>query len=277
MKKRLDQILVERGLFATRSQAAASVMAGEVKVAGRTVAKAGAQIVPDAEITLREEPRFVSRGGLKLERAFQEFPIDVEGRVAIDIGASTGGFTDCLLQHGARKVIAVDVGYGQLDWKLRQDSRVEVLERTNVRNLTPDMLSEPPEFATFDVSFISLTKVFPAVIKCLSNGFRIVSLIKPQFEAGRESVGKGGVVRDAETHRQVLASIWDYAERLGLTVLGLTESGVRGPKGNIEYLIYLADGRDAAVTAKKQAPPEMPETPDRDRIIATVIERAAGK
>ncbi|MHB8857987.1 MAG: TlyA family RNA methyltransferase [Thermoleophilia bacterium] len=250
MKKRLDTILVERGLFTSRSQAAASVMAGEVKVAGQTVTKAGAQISPDAEITLKEETRFVSRGGLKLERAFQEFPIDVEGKAAIDIGASTGGFTDCLLQHGARKVIAVDVGYGQLDWKLRQDPRVEVLERTNVRGLTPGMLSEPPDFATFDVSFISLKKVFPAVIKCLSTGFRIVALIKPQFEAGRESVGKGGVVRDKETHRQVLASIWDYAEELGLDVLGLTKSGVRGPKGNIEYLIYLAGGQQAAGAAE---------------------------
>ncbi|MHB1361107.1 MAG: TlyA family RNA methyltransferase [Thermoleophilia bacterium] len=274
MKKRLDTILVERGLFNTRSQAAAAVMAGEVSVAGQSVTKAGAQVAPDVEITLREEPRFVSRGGLKLERAFQEFPIDVEGKAAIDVGASTGGFTDCLLQHGARKVIAVDVGYGQLDWKLRQDPRVEVLERTNVRGLTPLMLSESPEFATFDLSFISLKKVFPAVIKCLSSGFRIVALIKPQFEAGRESVGKGGVVRDPEVHRQVLAGIWDYAEESGLTVMGLTGSGVRGPKGNIEYLIYLADGWQAAETAAPEVPAKAAEPakpPERDSTVDKIL------
>ena len=219
-------------------------MAGEVKVGGQVVTKAGGLVAPDAEITIKEAPRFVSRGGLKLEKAFEEFPIDVRGRVVLDAGASTGGFTDCLLQHGARKVIAVDVGYGQLDWKLRQDPRVEVLERTNIRGLEPEMLSELPDFATLDLSFISLKKVLPAVIKCLNPRFELVALVKPQFEAGRSGVGKGGVVRDPEVHRQVLSDMREFAEAQGLVVMGLIESGVRGPKGNIEYLIYLAGGRD---------------------------------
>ena len=266
MKKRLDTILVERGLFETRSQAAAAVMAGEVLVDGQPVTKAGAQLRPDAEIAIRETKRFVSRGGLKLERAFGEFPIDVEGKAALDAGASTGGFTDCLLKHGARKVIAVDVGYGQLDWKLRQDPRVEILERTNVRNLEPGMLSELPEFAVLDLSFISLKKIIPAVIKCLRTRFGLVALIKPQFEAGREGVGKGGVVLDPEVHRQVLTGIWDFAEELGLTVRGLSESGVRGPKGNVEYLIYMTGGLGQREARKRP--------PGRDSAVQTVIRRA---
>jgi len=217
-------------------------MAGEVSVAGQPVSKAGAMVAPEAEITLKEEPRFVSRGGLKLEKAFEEFPIDVSGKVALDAGASTGGFTDCLLQHGARKVIAVDVGYGQLDWKLRNDARVEVHERTNIRNLTPEMLSEPPVFATFDLSFISLKKIFPAVIKCLQPGFEAVALIKPQFEVGRGKVGKGGVVRDEEVRGEVVADMRDFIIESGWEVRGVAESPVRGPKGNVEYLIYFADG-----------------------------------
>ena len=217
-------------------------MAGEVNVAGQQLSKAGAMVSADAEITLKEEPRFVSRGGLKLERAFEEFLIDVSSRVALDAGASTGGFTDCLLQHGARKVIAVDVGYGQLDWKLRNDKRVEVLERTNIRNLTPGMLSEPPAFATFDLSFISLKKIFPAVIKCLQPGFEAVALIKPQFEVGRGKVGKGGVVRDEEVRAGVVADIQDFIIESGWEVRGVVESPVRGPKGNVEFLIYFVDG-----------------------------------
>ena len=242
VKARLDTILVDRGFFSSRSQAAAAVLAGEVRVGGSPVNKAGAQVAPDAEITLREAQRFVSRGGLKLEHAFEEFSLDVAGKVALDAGASTGGFTDCLLQHGARKVIAVDVGYGQLDWKLRNDSRVEVLERTNIRNLTAAMLSEAPEFASFDLSFISLKKVLPAVINCLRPRFAAVALIKPQFEAGRGQVGKGGVVRDEDVRREVIADIREFIEKSGWGVSGLTESPVRGPKGNIEYLVYFTGG-----------------------------------
>jgi len=240
MKERLDTVLVQRGFFSTRSQAAAAVLAGEVRVNGQPVTKAGTLVTPDIEVTLKEQPRFVSRGGLKLERAFEEFPIDVTGRVALDAGASTGGFTDCLLQHGARKVIAVDVGYGQLDWKLRNDPRVDVLERTNIRGITQEMLSEAPSFATFDLSFISLKKVLQPVIDTLEEDFQAIALIKPQFEAGRGKVGKGGVVRDSNVRREVLEEIWSFIEESGWVVLGLTESPVRGPKGNREYLLYFA-------------------------------------
>ncbi|MHB9111467.1 MAG: TlyA family RNA methyltransferase [Thermoleophilia bacterium] len=262
MKSRLDTILVQRGFFSSRSQAAAAVLAGEVTVGGQPVTKAGTMVAPDVEISLREEPRFVSRGGLKLETAFEEFDMDVTGAAVLDAGASTGGFTDCLLQHGARKVIAVDVGYGQLDWKLRNDPRVEVHERTNIRGITPGLLSEAPNFATFDLSFISLKKVLPPVIKCLKPGFELVALVKPQFEAGKGRVGSGGVVRDPEVHRQVLADIWEYAESQGLTVLGLAESGLRGPKGNVEFLIHLADGRDR---------PEATQPMDADTVIAALV------
>lgn len=240
MKERLDTVLVQRGFFSSRSQAAAAVLAGEVRVNGQPVTKAGTLVTPDIEVTLKEQPRFVSRGGLKLERAFEEFPIDVTGRVALDAGASTGGFTDCLLQHGARKVIAVDVGYGQLDWKLRNDPRVDVLERTNIRGITQEMLSEAPSFATFDLSFISLKKVLQPVIDTLEEDFQAIALIKPQFEAGRGKVGKGGVVRDSNVRREVIEEIWSFIEESGWVVLGLTESPVRGPKGNREYLLYFA-------------------------------------
>jgi 23S rRNA (cytidine1920-2'-O)/16S rRNA (cytidine1409-2'-O)-methyltransferase len=268
MKARLDTVLVQRGLFASRSQAAAAVLAGEVSVGGQLLTKAGAMVTSDVEITLREQQRFVSRGGLKLETAFEEFGLDVTGAVALDAGASTGGFTDCMLQHGARKVIAVDVGYGQLDWKLRNDPRVEVHERTNIRGLTPEILSEAPTFATFDLSFISLKKVLPPVIKCLKPGFEMVALIKPQFEAGRGKVGSGGVVRDSEVHRQVLADIWEYAISQGLTVLGLAESGIRGPKGNVEFLIHLADGRNR---------PEVSQNLSAEEVIAALIDHLAEK
>lgn len=215
-------------------------MAGEVTAGGQKVTKAGALLAPDVEIELKESPRFVSRGGLKLEHAFQEFSINVQGKVALDAGASTGGFTDCLLQHGARKVIAVDVGYGQFDWKLRQDPRVELHERTNIRGLEPSMLSEAPGFATFDLSFISLRKVLAAVIACLRPDFEAVALVKPQFEAGRGQLGKGGVVRDPEVRLQVVEDISAFIESSGWRVLGVTESPVRGPKGNVEYLLYFA-------------------------------------
>lgn len=242
-------------------------MAGDITVNGRPVTKAGSLIPADAQIEVREEPRFVSRGGLKLEKAFAEFAIDVTGCVALDAGASTGGFTDCLLQHGARKVIAIDVGYGQLDWKLRNDPRVEVMERTNVRSLAPEMLSEPPSFATFDLSFISLKTVLPAVIKTLSPGFQAVALIKPQFEAGRGKVGKGGVVRDKAVRREAVSNIWDFIESQGWKVRGLVESPVRGPKGNVEYLIYFAGGADGKPSCKL----------DKERTISAVMAVAPEK
>lgn len=240
-KQRLDRILVERGFFSTRSQAGAAVLAGLVTVNGGKETKAGAQVAPGDVIAVEEHDTYVSRGGLKLERAFEVFDLDVTGKTVLDAGASTGGFTDCLLSHGAERVIAVDVGYGQLDWSLRQDPRVDVLERTNVRYLKPEQLPSNPDMATFDLSFISLKKVLPAVIKCLRPGFEIVALVKPQFEAGRGQVGKGGVVRDLEVHRRVLEEVWDMAVGCGCRVLGLTDSGVPGPSGNIEYLIFLAD------------------------------------
>ncbi|MHB0866126.1 MAG: TlyA family RNA methyltransferase [Thermoleophilia bacterium] len=240
MKQRLDNILVDRGFFSSRSQAAAAILAGEVKVNGQPAGKAGDMIVDTAEIQLKEPQRFVSRGGLKLEAAFEAFPIDVNGRVALDAGASTGGFTDCLLQHGARKVIAVDVGYGQLDWRLRNDPRVEVLERTNARHLEPSRLSEAADFATFDLSFISLTKVIPAVVRCLQPEFEAVALVKPQFEAGRGQVGKGGVVRDEAVRREVLDRMREFVASQGWQTRGTVESPVHGPKGNVEYLLYFS-------------------------------------
>lgn len=264
MKQRLDRVLVQRGFFNTRSRAAAAVLAGQVRVGGTTVTKAGEQVDADADIEVSGGDRFVSRGGLKLEHAFENFPIDVAGKAVLDGGASTGGFTDCLLSHGARKVIAVDVGYGQLDWKLRQDPRVEVLERTNIRYLKPEQLSEKPIFAVLDLSFISLKKVISAVIECLQPGFEAVFLVKPQFEAGRGQVGKGGVVRDISVHRRVLEDIWDFLTGCGLSIRGLTESGVRGPKGNVEYLLYAVDGREGAADAG---------SPDRDGVMEGLLER----
>lgn len=241
-RRRLDVLLVELGLFSTRSQAAAAILAGEVLVAGAAEYKAGRQVAPDIAIEMVEKSRYVSRGGYKLEHALKTFDADVAGKIALDAGASTGGFSDCLLQHGAARVIAVDVGYGQFDWKLRQDPRVDVIERCNVRHLDCGKLPAAPEVATFDLSFISLKKVLPAVIACLAPGFEIIALIKPQFEAGKGKVGKGGVVRDPQVHRGVLRDIWGFSEQSGLQVKGLTQSPVKGPKGNIEFLIYLTGG-----------------------------------
>lgn len=239
-------------------------MAGLVRVDGRKEEKAGVQIDPEARITVTERDAFVSRGGLKLERAFEEFGLDVTGRVVLDAGASTGGFTDCLLRHGAARVIAIDVGYGQLDWKLRQDPRVTVLERTNIRYLEPRMLPVTPELATLDLSFISLKKVLAAVIKCLSPGFEIVALIKPQFEAGRGQVGKGGVVRDMAIHRRVLAEIWQLAVEEGCGVVGVTDSGLPGPSGNVEYLMHLVDGAASG---------QLPDRLLRDETLDALVEQ----
>jgi 23S rRNA (cytidine1920-2'-O)/16S rRNA (cytidine1409-2'-O)-methyltransferase len=240
---RLDTLLVERGLAASRERARALVLAGHVQVAGRVVSKAGTAVPPDAEIALlAPEHPFVSRGGLKLERALDAFGIDPAGRYAIDIGASTGGFTDVLLRRGAAGVIALDVGHGQLDWGLRNDPRVAVLERVNARWLTPEQL--PPTFrpitlATVDVSFISLTQILPSVAKVLGPGGDAVALVKPQFEAGRSEVGKGGIVRDEAIHARVIAEVTDAALALGFTRAGLVDSPITGMEGNREFLLHL--------------------------------------
>ncbi|HTP65529.1 MAG TPA: TlyA family RNA methyltransferase [Geobacteraceae bacterium] len=239
-KERIDKILVDRGLAQSRERARALVMAGHV-VVGDHVAEKPGQLAPlDAEVRLKGEVLpYVSRGGLKLAKALDEFRIDVSGLVAIDVGASTGGFTDCLLQRGARKVLAVDVGYGQLAWKLRMDERVVNLEKTNIRYLAPESLADVPDLAVIDASFISLAKVLPSVVTLVRPGGSIVALIKPQFEVGRGQVGKGGVVRDTAKHLEVIEAIKLLAESLNLNVGGVTESPVLGPKGNREFLILL--------------------------------------
>lgn len=242
-RERLDVLLVERGLQETRTKAQATVMSGLVFVDGKRVDKPGTAVPRTAEIEIRGNTlRYVSRGGLKLEKAMQTFPLTPEGKVCADIGASTGGFTDCMLQNGAKRVYAVDVGYGQLDWKLRNDPRVVCMERTNARYLTHEHISEEIEFASVDVSFISLKLILPALAGLLKAGGTVVALIKPQFEAGREKVGKKGVVRDPTVHREVVEAFLQYAKENHFTVLGLTYSPIRGPEGNIEYLGYLRLG-----------------------------------
>lgn len=236
----MDKLLVERGLAESRERARALILAGDVVVDDHAVDKAGQLVRLDADIRLKGSGiPYVSRGGLKLEKALDEFSLDVGGLCALDVGASTGGFTDCMLQRGARKVFAVDVGYGQLAWKLRNDERVVCLERTNIRFLEPDTLSEVPDLAVIDASFISLEKVLPNTIRLVKEHGEIVALIKPQFEVGRGQVGKGGVVRDERKHREVVESICSLAESLGLAVLGVVESPILGPKGNREFLVYL--------------------------------------
>lgn len=237
-KTRLDLLLVERGLAETRSKAQALVMAGDVLVNGLTEDRPGYLISTDAKITVRSTPPYVSRGGVKLERALDQFQLVMSGLVVIDVGASTGGFTDLLLQRGAKQVYAIDVGYGQLDWRLRNDPRVVVMERTNVRYI--ESLPVLVDAAVIDVSFISLTLVLPVVQRLIGPSGWIVALVKPQFEAGREQVGKGGVVKDPEVHRQVLQKIVSWALPNGLKVLGLTPSPIKGPSGNREFLLYLA-------------------------------------
>jgi 23S rRNA (cytidine1920-2'-O)/16S rRNA (cytidine1409-2'-O)-methyltransferase len=239
-KDRIDKILVDRGLTQSRERARALIMAGQVVVADHVAEKPGQMVPVAAEVRLKGELLpFVSRGGLKLQKALDEFNIDVTGLIVLDVGASTGGFTDCLLQRGAAKVIAVDVGYGQLAWKLRQDERVVNLEKTNIRYLTPDKLPHIPDLAVIDASFISIAKVLPATLILLKDEAVIIALIKPQFEVGRGEVGKGGVVRDALKHREVITAISSVAENLGLKVRGVTESPILGPKGNREFLIFM--------------------------------------
>jgi 23S rRNA (cytidine1920-2'-O)/16S rRNA (cytidine1409-2'-O)-methyltransferase len=239
-KERLDKLVMERGLAPSRERAKALIMAGQVVVDDHLADKAGLMVDLEAEIRLKGEPLpYVSRGGLKLAKGLELFGIDVTGLSAMDVGASTGGFTDCLLQRGAKGVIAVDVGYGQLAWKLREDPRVVNLEKTNIRYLEPDTLPEIPDLAVIDASFISLDKVLPQTLRLIKEGGTIVALIKPQFEVGRGQVGKGGVVRDEKKHAEVVASITALAESLGLEVLGVCDSPILGPKGNKEFLIHL--------------------------------------
>ncbi len=257
-KERLDRLLVARGLVESRSKAQRLIRAGEVLVEGRLVDKPGTPVPVEATLRLKARPRFVSRGGEKLAAALERFDVSVEGRVAADIGASTGGFTDCLLQHGAARVYAIDVGYGQLAWKLRQDRRVIVMERTNARYL--QSLPEKVSLIVSDLSFISLRLVYATAISWLEEGGEVISLIKPQFEAGRREVGKGGVVRDPRVHRRVLEAVAAAMAKLGLGLRGLMASPLLGPAGNVEFLGWWQLGAEAAQ--------------EREALIAAALEEA---
>jgi 23S rRNA (cytidine1920-2'-O)/16S rRNA (cytidine1409-2'-O)-methyltransferase len=248
---RLDNLLSERGMFPSRTRAAASVLAGEVLLLPeRRRAEKPGQLVPeDVELELAEAPAFVSRGGVKLANALDSFGLEVGHRHALDVGASTGGFTDCLLKRGAAHVIALDVAYGQLDWSLRSDERVTVIERSNARALQPGVLPYAPDLTVIDVSFISVAKVLPAVLACAADRFDCLAMIKPQFEVGRAGVGKGGVVRDPELRRGALVAVGREAQALGASVLGYASSGLPGPKGNLETFAWLAEaGRAGGLT-----------------------------
>ena len=244
MKKiRLDQLLTDRGLASSREKAKARIMAGDVFVSGRRIDKPGTAVDPEKEIEVRGEAcPYVSRGGLKLEKALRVFPVDPAGRICLDCGASTGGFTDVLLQNGAAKVYAVDVGYGQLAWSLRNDERVINLERTNARTLTAEQIPEPIDLVVMDLAFISVRLVLPAVLPLLKAEGEVLCLLKPQFEAGRDKVGKKGVVRDEKVHLEVLRDFLDFAPGAGFTAMGADFSPIRGPEGNIEYLVWLKKG-----------------------------------
>ena len=240
MKKRLDVLLVERGLATSREKAKAMIMAGEVLVDNEREDKAGSMFPEEVEIVLKGKPLpYVSRGGLKLEKAMKNFDLALDGKVCMDVGASTGGFTDCMLQNGAVKVYSVDVGHGQLDWKLRNDPRVVCMERTNIRYVVTEDIEERPSFVSIDVSFISLTKVLLPVRNLMEENGEIAALIKPQFEAGREKVGKKGVVRDPAVHKEVIEMVISYAKSISFGVRHLEFSPIKGPEGNIEYLVHL--------------------------------------
>lgn len=244
-RKRLDTVLVERGLAETRTKARAVIMAGSVYVDGVRTDKAGTLIGEGSNVEVRDTSlRFVSRGGLKLEAALGDFGIDPAGKVAVDIGASTGGFTDCLLKSGAARVYAIDVGYGQLDWKLRNDPRVIVKEKLNARYIKPEDTGEPADIAVIDVSFISLTMIIPPALALLRPGGVLVALIKPQFEVGKGEVGKGGIVRDEAKHREVVDKIRDFVHGLGMGILGVIPSPIEGAEGNKEFLIAAVKGSD---------------------------------
>lgn len=262
MKERLDVLLVKQGLAESREKAKAIIMAGDVFVQGQREDKAGAMFdETKVQIAVKGDAlKYVSRGGLKLEKAMECFPITLEGRVCMDIGASTGGFTDCMLQNGAVKVYSVDVGHGQLAWKLRNDARVVCMEKTNFRYMTRSDIEDDLDFASVDVSFISLTKILVPARKLLKQGGQMVCLIKPQFEAGREKVGKKGVVREPSVHMEVIRKVMDFADLVGFAILGLTFSPIKGPEGNIEYLIYLQKDERAGGT---EVPDEEHEAGER--------------
>lgn len=245
MKQRLDNYLVENGFVETRSKAQSLIMAGEVYINNQKASKAGEQIKGDEKIEVRSKGlKYVSRGGLKLEKAMKSFPINLDNKICMDIGASTGGFTDCMLQNGADKVYSIDVGYGQLAWKLRTDERVINLERTNFRFVTHDEVPDEIDFFSVDVSFISLKLILPPAFELLRDGGEAVCLIKPQFEAGKENVGKKGVVRDINVHKSVICGVLQFTKEIGFSVLGLDFSPIKGPEGNIEYLMYIKKGGD---------------------------------
>lgn len=248
---RIDALLVAKGIASGRDQARAYILAGQILVDGRKVDKAGTMVAESAELVYTgQQLPYVSRGGLKLAKALDSFKINLEGRRVLDLGASTGGFTDCALQYGAAKVIAVDVGYGQLAWSLRQDPRVKVLERTNARYLTKDLIGGPVDFVTADLAFISLTKILPAIVPLLSVQAELVLLVKPQFEAGRGQVGKKGVVKDPSIHRQVIWQVGTAAVVLGLHPKQLDFSPVTGPEGNIEYLLHLVSVKELSTATE---------------------------
>ena len=287
MKERLDVLLVKQGLAESREKAKAVIMAGEVFVQGQREDKAGAMF-DESKVTITVKGsslRYVSRGGLKLEKAMACFPITLKGDICMDIGSSTGGFTDCMLQNGAKKVYSVDVGHGQLAWKLRQDERVVCMEKTNFRYLTRDQIADDLDFASVDVSFISLTKILLPAWRLLKCGGQMVCLIKPQFEAGREKVGKKGVVRDPAVHREVIAKVMDFAALLHFSVLGLTWSPIKGPEGNIEYLIFIQkeeqpeayeseQAAEAALEETQAAKGGISEKEENRQLIASIVEQA---
>ncbi|WP_069998189.1 TlyA family RNA methyltransferase [Cellulosilyticum sp. I15G10I2] len=255
-KERLDILITERNLAESREKAKAYIMAGVVYVNGQKEDKPGLQVKRSAAIEVREKMKYVSRGGYKLEKAIAAFNIDLQQKTCMDVGASTGGFTDCMLQNGADKVYAVDVGYGQLAWKLRQDERVVCMEKTNIRYVTPEDIKDAVHFSSIDVSFISLTKVLLPISQIITVNGQIMALIKPQFEAGREQVEKHGVVKNPKVHSQVISDVWHYANSIGMGVLGLDFSPIKGPEGNREYLIYLQKNsedvlEDQALTIEK--------------------------
>lgn len=256
MKQRLDVILVEKGLAPSREKAKAMIMSGSVYVDGQKEDKAGTCFDDRAAGTVEirgSTLKYVSRGGLKLEKALASFDLDLTDKVCMDVGASTGGFTDCMLQNGAKKVYSVDVGRGQLDWKLRNDSRVVCMEKTNMRYVTPEDIGEMVDFTSIDVSFISLTKILQPVKACLKGKGQVVCLIKPQFEAGREKVGKKGVVRDRKVHEEVIRMIMAYAVSVGYSLLHLDYSPIRGPEGNIEYLLHLLNSSNESIIDEGEA------------------------
>ena len=245
-KERLDVLLVKRGLAESREKAKAIIMTGNVFVEEQREDKAGSTFAEDAQIRIKGTPmKYVSRGGYKLEKAMELWHVPLQDKLCMDVGSSTGGFTDCMLQNGAVKVYAIDVGTNQLAWKLRQDERVVSMEKTNIRYVTPEDIADPIDFCSIDVAFISLTKVLIPVWNLLKNGGRVVCLVKPQFEAGREKVGKKGVVRDKKVHEEVVCHIMTYALSMGFEILGLSYSPIKGPEGNIEYLLYIEKPQDA--------------------------------